>query len=114
MLFHALADRRFVTPAAVVFFESRHVRRRQRSRSTQDVFDNPLASRHWGSSIGDRCHEKDASLTQQALSSITLKSDTAEPASVNVGNTVVPRQPLINKRIICFEEIDDASVFAKN
>ena len=114
MLFHALADRSFVAPAAVAFFKSRHVRRRQRRRSTQNVFENPPASRHRRSSIGDRSHEEYASLAEQAPSSAILKSDAAEPAPVDVGNTVVPGQTLINERIVRFEEIHDAAVFANN
>src|SRR4029453_7103226 len=75
---------------------------------------NPLASSHRRSSIDDGRHEQDASLTEQAPSSIALKSDATEPASVHVGDTVVPGQPLIDECVIRFEEVHDAAVFANN
>ena len=109
-----LFNRKLVASAAVTLLESRDVRWRQGRRSTQNVFENPPAPRHWRCSIGDRSHQEYASLAEQTSAAAIRKSYTAEPASVNVGNTIVPGQTLIDKRRVRFVKVHDTTVFANN
>ncbi len=116
MLLHALAHRKnFPIGALAVFFQWRNVGGNRGSRNTKDIFENPLAARDRRCAIVGRRHHQQASFSQQPSPRIVFfKCDPAEMASANVRDSIVPRETLIDEGVIRVEQIDDASIFAKN
>ena len=95
----ALAHRKVGGHGALV--ERRHVRRRRRRRRAEDVAQHQHAAkdrRRPGRVRRDRQH---AALPQQAAAlAFGGERHAAEPASVDVGNSVVLRQALVEERVV--------------
>ena len=100
-------------PALSCSSKARNIRRRQWSRHAQDVFENPLAARDGRCAIGDRGHQQQARLAQQATARIVLRqTHAAETVSTHSGHPVVAREAFVDERVVGVEKITNAAVFA--
>jgi len=113
MFFHLLPDRSGLL-CALTLRERRNVRRRQGGRSAQEVFQNPLAARYRGGSVGDRSHQQKTGLAQQTTAVLILDGDALEPASLDTRNPVVASQCLVHESVIGVEQIHHVAVLAKD
>jgi hypothetical protein len=109
---HLLAQSHdFVVALAV--FERRNVGRRLGRRRSQNVFQHPHTALHRRSSEvllpGERKH---AALSKQSapISQIRAQSDAAELRAIDVRDTVVLRQPFVEKGVVGSQQIDDAAI----
>ena len=74
-----------------------------------------MAALHRRGAIRGRRHEQDAALSEDAASRIVLgERHTAEETAFDVGNPVMPREPLVHECVIRIEQIDDAAVLAQD
>src|SRR5207249_6196901 len=83
---------------------------------TKDVGHDPFAASHRrGSFRFCRCHQKRA-LPRQSLSDIHIRTerDAAKLATVNVRNTVMLRQPLVDECVVGSQQIRHISVLAND
>ena len=107
---HLLAHAARRLPLA--FFERRDVGGRRRRRRAEQVVENPLAAQYRATcdrdaTSGAGCSH--ARAARAAPSSVTATR--AEVAAVDVRNSVVPRQPLVDERVVGGEQVEHAPVF---
>ena len=58
-------------------------------------------------------HRQHAALPEQAAArAVRSSGDAAEVAAMNIRDAVVPREPLVDERVVGVEQVDDAAVFA--
>ena len=100
-------------PSADAFrvLERRHVRRRRRRRRAEQHLQHPLAALHRRGAIGHRREQQDAALRQQAAARLRQRH-AAEAGAGDVGNAVVPREPLVDERVVGGDQIEHAAVLA--
>ena len=113
MLHHLLAHGERLL-SIFVLLEHRNIGRRRRHRHPQDIFQNPLAADHRRRSLGVRGQRQDAALSQQSAAEIVVQSDAAELASVNPGDSVMPRQPFVEERIVRRQKIQHAAILVED
>ena len=113
MLFHPLPDRSGLL-CSFGFFERRNIRRRQRRRGAQKVFQNPFAARHRRGPVRDRSHQQETRLAQQAPPRVVRHWDAAEAAAANIRNPVVLGQRLVDESVVRVKQIDHAAIFAQD
>ncbi len=53
-------------------------------------------------------------MAEQAAARVAGKLDAAEAAAADVRDAVVPRQPLVDERVVGVEQVDDAAVLAQH
>src|SRR5208283_746861 len=80
----------------------------------QQILQNPLASLYYRRSVGIGSNSQQTALPQQAAAIRIVQRHAPQLRSVNSGNAVVPRQALIQKRIIGAQQFERAAVLAEN
>src|SRR4029079_10165361 len=86
-----------------------------RRRSSEKILKYPLAALHDGGAVGVGRDGKYADLTQQAAARRPRrKADLAELRAVDVGNAVVPGQPLVEKGVLRIQHFQHGTVFAED
>ena len=109
---HPLAHRQHRARVAVVL-ELRHVRRRRRRRRAEQVLENPLAAHDRRRAVGIRRHRQDAALAEQpAARAVRPKRHAPEVAALDVRDAVVPREPLVDERVVGAQQVERAAVLA--
>ena len=110
MLLHALAH----GPGLLALvLERRHVGWRRRRRRAEQVLENPFAAQHRRGALGVRRDRQDAAVPEQPLSGLVGDRHAAKTAAVDVRNAVVPRQPLVDERVVGAQQIEDAAILAR-
>src|SRR2546425_5550744 len=111
MLLHAFPQRERLS-AFRIFLQRRNVRWRRRWRYAQQVRQNPLSTFDWRCPVWIRRDRQNAGLPKQSATCFAWNRDTTELTSVDVGHAVMARQSFVDKSVVRFQEVDDASVFA--
>ena len=111
MAFHALAHRHFRF-RHLVFFQGWNVGRRRGRNRTQQHFDHILAALYGRGTNRGRGQHKNAALAQQAEAVGLGQIYPAEPLSQNIGDSVMPGEPLIHERILRRHQVKNVVVFA--
>src|SRR5262249_59080631 len=97
MLLHPIANRsRFHSHNGLL--KRRNVRRRQRRRTAQNIFENPLAALNGRSAVGIRSHQQHAALSQEASPGIARNCYAAEVRTVDSRNAIVPSETFVDER----------------
>ncbi len=87
--------------------QRRHVRRRIGRRRAEDVVEDPLAANHRRGPDRGRGHRQDAAVAEQAAArAVGRQRDAAEVAALHAGDAVVPREPLVQERVVRREHLD--------
>ena len=107
VLLHALAHRE---RAARLLVERRHVGRRRGRRRAEDVRQHVLAARDRRRPVPVRVERQHAALAEQPAAVVVLDAHAAILIAVDVRHAVVPRQPLVQERVVRVEQIQDAPV----
>ena len=87
---------------------------RRRSRRAQHVFEHPLAALHGRRAVRRRRHRQDAAVAEQPAAFASRELDAAKAAAADVRDAVVPREALVDERVVGGEQIDDARVLAQH
>ena len=89
-----------------------HVWRRVRRADAEECLQEPLASRDGRSAGGVRRHRQQRSLAQQAAAHVEFRRQrhAAELRSIDVRDSVLLRQPLVDERVIRGQQIEDAAI----
>ena len=91
-----------------------HAWGRRRHGQAEDVIQQPLAAEHGRCPIRIRGRGQQRAVREQSAALIGIRERHApEPAAVNAGNPVVPRQPFVDERVVRSQKIDDAAIFAQ-
>ena len=110
--FHALAHRQHPARLRVAFIERRNIGRRWRRRRAEHIVQHPFAAQHRRSAVGVGGHREDAALAQQSPRASSVMRHAAELAAIDVRNSVVLGQALIDEGVIGVQQIEHAVVFA--
>src|SRR5437867_994035 len=96
-----------------VILQRRHIRRWWRGRRAEDIAQNPFAAKHGRGAIRIRRYGQNASLAKQAApNAVFTERHAPEIAAVHVRNSVVLGEPLVQKRIICAQQVEYTAVLA--
>src|SRR6185436_7943634 len=115
MQLHALAERERLEVFLAVLFQRRHVWRRLRWRSAENVFQYPFAARDRRGACGQRSHGQNAALSKQAAPGIVgSERDAPELVAIDIRNAVVLREAIVDERVVRGQQIDDAAIFAND
>ena len=99
------ADRRLV--------EVGHVRRRLGRRRVEQVVENPLAAQHRRGARRVRRHRQHAALREHARrAACRVRSTRRNSGPLTSGDAVMPRQPLVEIRVLAVDEVEDAAIVA--
>ncbi len=99
MLRHLLPHRLWLLPL-FVFFERRDVGRRRRRRGAENVLQDPFAANDRGRPRRVRRQGQDAAVSEQSFPRIVGHRDAPELAAVDVRDSIVPGQPLVDERVV--------------
>ena len=91
--------------------QRRHVGRRVGRRRAEDVGQYPPAPEHRRRPHRVRGDGQDAALPEQPAP-VPAHRHPAEVASLHVGNAVVPRESIVDERVVGVEQVEDAAVLA--
>ena len=80
--------------------------RRRRHRRAEQVLENPLAALHRRRAVAGRRDRQDAAVTEQPAARAVGQRDAPEAAAADVGDAVVPREPLVDERVVGVEQIE--------
>src|SRR5262249_31612410 len=95
--------------------QSRHVAWRRWRRCAQNVLQDPLAANHGRGARRIRRDREDACLAEQtATMAVWVERDLAELAAEDVWNAIVPREPLVEIRVVGLDQIEHALVLAND
>ena len=104
----------FALPVASTGFvlDCRHVRRRVRRADAEERLQEPLAAGDRRSAGRVRRHRQQRALAQQAAAHVELRGQrhAAELRAIDVRDSVVLRQPLVDERVIRGQQIEDAAI----
>src|SRR5215813_11355134 len=90
-----------------------HARRRRRDGQSQNVVQKKFPAQDGRRAIWiRRCNQQRALRKQSSALFGVWQSDATETAAVNSWNPVMPRQTLIDERVVGVQEVIDASVLA--
>ena len=92
--------------------EIRHDGRRRQRRRVQQIRDDVLPAQHGRGARGDRGHRQDAAVAQQAAPIRIRHRHAPEARAVDPADAVVPRQPLVDERVVGIQQIERAAVLA--
>jgi hypothetical protein len=92
--------------------ERRHVWRRRRRRSAEDVFEQPLAAQDRRGAVGIGRDGQEAGMAEQPAALRVAERDAAEPAAGHVWHAIVARQPLVQERVVRGQELADRAIVA--
>ena len=91
--------------------ERRHVRRRRRRGSAEQHLQHPLATLHRRRPVRDRGEQKNAPLGQEAAARLGQQR-ASELRAGDVGQPVMPREPLVHEGVVGGDEVKDAAILA--
>ena len=111
MLRHLLAHRARLL-SFLGLLQRRHVGRRRRRRRAEDVVEDPLAAHDRRRPLGVRRDRQNAALPEQPFPRLVGDRHAAEVAAVDVGDPVVPRQPLVDERVVRPQQVEHVPVLA--
>src|SRR5579885_1972945 len=112
MLGQSLADRE--ARGHSVFLQGWHVGRGWRRRRSEHVLKYPLAANHRRGPGRVGGHSQNAPLPQEAPSLVVgAEFDATKPAAVDMGDTVMFGEALVEERIVGLEQVEDAPVIAE-
>src|SRR4051812_29495978 len=113
VLFQPLTDRKLARYFIVI--EGGHVGGRWRRLGADKVLQNPVAANHGGGARGVRSDRQDAAVAEQAAAmALVVERDAAELAAEDVRNSIVLREPLVEKRVVGLQKIEHAAVFTQD
>ena len=93
----------------------RHRRRRSRRRRPQHILQHQHPAQHRRCPRRIRGYRQNTPLSQQAPTpAIRRQSHSPEPAAINARNPIMPRQTLIQKRVIRLQKRPNTPVFAQH
>ena len=95
-----------------IFRQGRHIRRRKRRRGAEDIFENPLASRHRRSSGRNRRDQQNTALAQQAAARVIRQLHAAKAAAVDAWYPIMLCQAFVDEGVIRVQQIDHAPVLS--
>src|SRR6185295_20358383 len=99
VLRQALAYRFWRRPGLVLRQVRVDALRGRRNRQSENIVQQPFAPEDWRSTIRvRRCRQQRAFSKQSSPLIVIRERDPAEAAAVNSGNSVMPRQPFVDKR----------------
>src|SRR5690349_3218325 len=99
MLLHPLAQG-LARDLRGLLVERRHLGRWRRWRRAQQVFQHPLAALDRAGARRVRSDSEHAGVPQHSTALAGLKRHLAELVALDARDAIVPRQPLIDKRVI--------------
>src|SRR5438477_6439621 len=109
MLFEPRANRGRLRAFAILF-ERWHVRRRRWRRRAEEVLEQPLSANHRRCAVPIGTHRQDAPLTKKTEPSLVGQPDAPEMVAVHIRNPVVPRELLVQERVVRGQELADAVI----
>src|SRR5262249_3866829 len=109
MSLHPLAHGPWM-PIRTFVIQRGHVRRRRWRRRAEHVVEDQPSTQHGGRANGQRLERQDTSMAQQAASRTSLGGHALKAASVEVWNSVVASQAVVDERVIRREELDKPAI----
>ena len=111
MLREALTDRQWPRPRLRFAEIGVDAGRRRRHLQTEDVVQQPLAAQDRRGSIGIRGGGEHGGVGQQSAALIRVRQrDAAEAAAVDTRNPIMPREPLVDERVVGAEQVEHAAI----
>ena len=95
-----------------VFHQRRHVAGRRRRRHAEQHFHHVFTAQHRRRPVGKRGERQDAGVAEQPDAIRIGDGDAPERAALYVGDAVMPRQHLVDERVVGGQQVDDAAVLA--
>ena len=83
-----------------------HDGRRRQRRRVQQVRDDVFPAQHRRRAVGHRRHRQDAAVAEQAAPVRIGHRHAAEARAVDAADAVVPRQPLVDERVVGVEQVE--------
>ena len=105
---HPLAQRR--RPGRVALLQRRDVGRRRRRRRAEQRFEHPLPAQDHRRPVGVRRDGQQARVTEQPVPPVVVPRHAPEVTPVDIVHAVVPRQLLVQKRVVRLEQLRNRSV----
>src|SRR2546426_5462285 len=114
MLFHELTQRQRLTLGSTVV-QTRNVGRRWRWGRPQQVLQQPLAAQNNRGAVGIRIDSQETALAEKSTPYIKVRSERHAPkiTAVHVGNSVMTRQTLVQKRIVHVQQSQNTLILAE-
>src|SRR2546428_6668571 len=113
MLLHPLTHRGRTSVGACVL-QRRHIWRRRGRRRSEKIFEQPFSPQHRRGSRRVRGRKQDAALPEQSPALVVAEGHTPEVAAIDVRYLIVPRQSLVEKRVIGGQQIEDAAILSQH
>ena len=86
--------------------------RRRRRRAAEQHLEHPLAAEHRRRAVAVRRQRQDAAVAEQAAPRVVGIRDLAELRPAHAGDAVVPRQPLVDERVVGGQQLEHRPIGA--